>query len=526
MTDINLKYDSEDVYMGDNQSGAHPWLTQPEAITDIVSEETCDIVIIGAGIAGCTAAQAASEAGASVICCEKFGSFTAHGMDVGAVGTSLQKEKGVKLDKPRAARLIYDWGQQQANYFLIRTHVEKSGEIFSRYIDMAAEYGLEVILNDEMTARTDWNDLEDRFKMFSSAHVFKWTERCPFKERKWNVGYYVEMVFEEAKKHGAQFRFNTKAERLVKEGDTITGVIVSDTKGYRKINARKGVILATGGITDNKEMIECWWPAALRADKNENFPVGSNMGEGIIMGKWAGAAISRCHPAPIIHPVNFSVLAPGFNSSWLTVNRDGHRFCCEMGWEPIVTNARLNAPGNVAYAVFDADYRRHMLKQEPVKVLKMLDGLDEAVEKEVASGAYIKGETLDELAQKIGVPASALKATVDRYNSWCDKGYDDDFGVPERFMSSVKKGPFYASTISAWLLNMPFGLHVDQNSQVCTEADEPIGGLFAVGNVQGDFFSNSYPVTLPGTSHGRCITFGYLVGHALANGTTINGYGE
>lgn len=248
------------------------------------------------------------------------------------------------------------------------------------------------------------------------------------------------------------------------------------------------------------------------------------MGEGLLMGKWAGAAISRCNPAPIIHPVDFSVLGPGINSSWLTVNRDGRRFSCEVGWEPIVTNARLNAPGNVAYAVFDSDYRKHMLKQEPIKAQKILDGLDEAVENEVASGAYIKGETLEELAQKIGVPASALQATVEKYNTWCEKGYDGDFGVPERFLSTVKKGPFFASKIHAWLLNIPFGLHVDQNSQVCTENDDPIGGLFAVGNVQGDFFANSYPVTLPGTSHGRSITFGHLVGKALAEGKTIEGY--
>ena len=93
-------------------------------------------------------------------------------------------------------------------------------------------------------------------------------------------------------------------------------------------------------------------------------------------------------------------------------------------------------------------------------------------------------------------------------------------------LSPVRKGPFYAAKMNAWLLSLPHGLHVNQNSQVLTEDDKPIGGLFAVGNVQGDFFANSYPVTLPGTSHGRSITFGCLVGRALAQGTTINGYGD
>ena len=88
----------------------------------------------------------------------------------------------------------------------------------------------------------------------------------------------------------------------------------------------------------------------------------------------------------------------------------------------------------------------------------------------------------------------------------------------------MKDGPFYASNVSAWLLALPYGLRVDQNSQVLDTEDGPIGGLFAIGNAQGDFFANSYPVTLPGTSHGRGMTYGYLVGRALAGGTTIDGY--
>ncbi len=512
--------------MSSNQCGAHSWLNQPEVITDVVSEETYDIVVIGAGVAGCTAAQAAAAAGASVICCEKFSTYTAHGIDIGSVGTKIQKAKGVDIDKALAARLIYEWGQQQANYFLIRTYVEKSGEVLDYYIDMALSCGMEVTLNDEMTARADWNMLDDKFKQYQSAHIFEITDKSPYKKSKWNAGYFVEMVFESAKKHGAQFRFKTKAERLIKEGETVTGVIVSDAEGYKKINARKGVILATGGITDNKEMLRCWCPAALRADKFENFPVGSNMGDGIMLGMWAGAAVTRCNPAPIIHPVNFSALGPGISTSWLTVNRDGRRFSSEMAFEPIVTNARLNAPGNVAYAIWDDDYKKHLVKQEPIKSNKLLDGLEKNVARDVANGEYLKADTLAELAEKIGVPAEVLSNTVNRYNAWCDKGLDEDFGVPERFLSSVRKGPFYATKVNAWLLSLPHGLHVDQNSQVLTEEDKVIGGLFAVGNVQGDFFANSYPVTLPGTSHGRSITFGYLVGRALAQGTTINGYGD
>jgi succinate dehydrogenase/fumarate reductase flavoprotein subunit len=507
-----------------SNNAPHPWLTEPEPSTQTVSEETFDIVILGAGIAGCTAAEAASSAGASVVVLEKFASYSAHGIDVGSVGTKVQKEKGVVIDRALAARLIYDWGQQQANWYLIRTYAEKSGEVLDRYIDMAPHYGLTVSLNDEMTARADWNQLEDKFKQFQTAHLFEWTDKCPFKKTKWNAAYLMQMIIDRATAQGAQFRFRTKAERLVTENGAVTGVIVRDADGYKKINARKGVIVATGGITDNKEMLRCFCPAFLRADKFENAPVGSNMGDGLLMGVWAGAAITRCHPAPICHPINFTVLSPGMNTSWLTVNRDGRRFSGETGWEPMVTNARLGAPGNKAWAVWDADYKSHILKQEPLKAQKMLEGLDEGVEREVAEGNYIKADTIPALAEKLGMPPGALLKTVERYNRWCDKGVDEDFGVPERFLSPVRKSPFYAFKMNAWLLSVPHGLHVDQNSQVLTEDDTPIPGLFAVGNAQGDFFANSYPVTLPGSSHGRSICFGWLVGKALAEGKTIGGY--
>lgn len=505
-------------------SDSYAWLRPAPAMPEISAEETYDVVVIGAGIAGCTAAQAAAEAGASVLVVEKFEGITAHGTDICAVGSKLQRDQGVDVDKALATRLIYQWGQSEANYYLIKQFVERSGEVMDYYVDMATDLGYEVILNSEMTARSDWDTLDDRFKQFRTAHKFTVPEGSTLPEQPWNVGYFISMVADDAQARGAVFAFNTQAEQLVREGDAVTAVIVSDADGYKRVNATKGVILATGGITDNEEMKACFCPLALRADKSDYTPVGGNMGDGITMGRWIGAALSGCYPAPIIHPVNLAVMGPGFDTCWLTVNRDGMRYCCEVGFEPIVTNARMNTPGNVAWALWDSHFVEHAQRQEPVKSASFIEGLEDKVEQAVAEGTYFKGETLEELAEAIGVPFDALQKTVDRYNSFCDAGEDPDFGVPPRFLSSVKDGPFYASNVSAWLLALPYGLRVDQNSQVLDEDDAPIGGLFAIGNAQGDFFANSYPVTLPGTSHGRGMTYGRLVGQAVAKGTTIEGY--
>ena len=502
---------------------AYEWMGKPEKITDFVSESTYDIVVIGAGIAGCAAAQAAAEQGAKVICVEKFATFTAHGTDVCGVGTKLQKAQGISFDKVTAARLIYQWGQSLTNYALIRYFVEHSGEVMDYYIDMAEKNKVMVTINNHMTARADWDGLEDRFKIFRSPHNFAPMEGCKYPVVRWKVTTLINMIKDSAEELGATFAFNTPAKQLVREGNRITGVIVQDAEGYKLIHATKGVIMASGGISDNKKMIETWCPYVMRADRTEHFPAGANMGDGLIMGVWAGAAVTRCNPYPVIHPVNLSPMGPGITTSWPIFNKFGKRFCCEVSWEPIVTNARMQAPGNVAWTVWDKNYKARALQQEPMRGHEITDGVEEEVEETVRKGIYYKSDTLEGLAEQLGMPADAFVASVERYNNWCDKGFDEDFGVPARFLMPIKEGPFYASNVSAWMLNVGHGLHVDANSQVCGEDDEPIGGLFAVGNMQGDFMSNSYPVTLPGLNHGRSLVFARKVGQALANDTVING---
>ncbi len=184
----------------------------------------------------------------------------------------------------------------------------------------------------------------------------------------------------------------------------------------------------------------------------------------------------------------------------------------------------MNSVKDVTWAIWDSHYPEHVQRQEPVKSQAWMDGLEDSVEAAVENEEFVKADTLDELAQKIGVPAENLKASVARYNGMCAAGKDDDFGVPARFLSSVEDGPFYACRINAWVLAIPYGLHVNTESQVCDDNDDPIEGLYAVGNVQGDFFANSYPVAVPGISHGRALTFGRLVGLNLANGTKIDAY--
>lgn len=209
-----------------------------------------------------------------------------------------------------------------------------------------------------------------------------------------------------------------------------------------------------------------------------------------------------------------------FFVTMLAVNSDGERFMNEMPFEPYITDARMNSRGNVAWSVFDADYPTYLQSQFPDSYQDMLETIPDELQERIDDGEVFRADTLEELAGMIGVPADALARTAEKYNEMYEQGADTQFGVVPRMLCQVKTAPFYAVPIHASCLAMPFGLYVNEDSQVCTD-DEPIAGLFAAGNCQGDFFAFNYPVHCPGCSTGRSLVFGQLIGEALAKGQTI-----
>ncbi|MBR2834446.1 MAG: FAD-dependent oxidoreductase [Coriobacteriales bacterium] len=508
--------------------GKHTWEVKPDPITDIAETKDFDIVIVGAGISGNAAAEAAARSGASVAVIEQAGQVTVHGVDDGSIGSQFQAENGISIDPEEATKLLYRWSQQTANRNLIYQWATKSGKVFDHLSEIAAEHGFTTVRALSPTAKWDWQELDELWREYPDA--VSWTDlesdmgmmTADFRMVNCHI---IDTLHDEAVANGAEYFFDTHAEQLVGDAASgISGVIATDPDGkYVQFNAAKGVILATGDISGNQEMIDCWAPISNRADACYYTPAGGNHGDGILMGMWAGAAHMKAPAAPMVHPIDMGPNAAlgTISFSWLAVNRNGLRYSAEMPFEPMVTNARMNQPGNVAWSIFDSDYPIYVQKQFPDTYESLLEGVQEKLDAGAEAGTSWKADTIEDLANQLGIPADKLQKTIDRYNELCDAGYDEDYGVPERFLAPVKNGPFYANSIPAAELVVIFGLHVDDNSQVCTEDDEPIPGLFAVGNCQGEFFANSYPVHCPGISHGRALTFGQLVGEALAKDTVI-----
>ena len=128
----------------------------------------------------------------------------------------------------------------------------------------------------------------------------------------------------------------------------------------------------------------------------------------------------------------------------------------------------------------------------------------------------IQADTLDELAEKCGINAENLQKTIERYNELCAAGEDTDFGKSASALLPLEEGPYYAVQESGTCLVTVNGLRTDADSHVLDNAGNVIEGLYALGNTSGSMFFGTYPHHLSAISHGRCLTFGYLLGRELA----------
>ncbi len=512
------------------QAGAgqqHSWEVAPEPITDIAETHEYDVVVVGGGMAGMGAAQAAARFGASVAVVERSECGRFCGLDMCAIGSKVLLDNGLEIDPDKAARLMYQASQQTANYNLIRTWATQTAGVLDYITELCAANGVTVEPSTGGTSKAGWDQMPERYIVFQDAVRFSNDEwgvfRSDGKEPHQNLG---DVLIKDAADNGCEYFFNTHAEQLVgSASEGVTGVIACDADGkYVQFNAKKGVVLATGDISGNQEMVDCWAPIKNRADESAYVPAGANSGDAILMTKWIGGGISKSPAAPMIHQFTIATReykCTAFFLSMLAVNSDGNRFMNEMPFEPFITDARMNSKGNVAWSIVDSNYAEYVTKQFPEGYESMLESIPAELEERVADGEVFQADTLEELAELIGVPAGNFASAVEGYNGMAEKGEDTQFGVVADWLSPVQQAPFYAIPIHASNLSVCYGVHVNDDSQVCTDDDQPIAGLFAAGNCQGDFFGFNYPVHCPGCSTGRSLVFGQLIGEALAKDTTV-----
>ena len=500
------------------------YTTPPASIDSYEIKDTFDteIVIIGAGLSGISAAASASELGGKVIVLEKRDSFSYRGGDLGAVNTHVQKEDGVEIDVNEACLEFMKVSGNKPDQRFIRMWAEKSGEAFDWFTGIAAT-------KDVKFHVTQWPEPEpydnktEYYKQYHSVHEAEdWFGDWPIA---------IGAVMEVAEQNGAEFRFETKAIQLIRSDERVTGVIAQDADGnYLQFNASKAIVLSTGDYGHNTEMMQDFCPQAAELAKIVNIYDGDNFGEGHMMGMWVGAQMERAPHAPMSH--GFS--GPLGCDSYLQVNILGERFQNEdipgQSW----TNQVERQPKGIAWQVFDSKYPEQ-LEYMPVGhggITSITPPIQANFDQAITYQAWKDGatlpmsagpfgaipgvaDTIDEMAEMMEVPPDALKATIDRYNELCNLGEDLDFGKRSDRMFPIENPPYYFGRGGFAFLVVMGGLITNSNFQPLDENYKPIPGLYANGNVVGQRFAGDYPTTCPGVSHGMALTFGRLIGQHI-----------
>lgn len=482
----------------------------PIPAKDIKDTANADVVVVGAGIAGLTAALSAAEAGAKVIALEKGPTYSVRGLHNAAFASRLQKQAGLKTDRDQVINTIMEFGAYRSDQRLVKLWADNCDGVMDWLLDMADIAGIEVVLD---TTTKPWY-----FPNYPLIHVFlpKYQETL------------AEMLQSNAIAQGVDFHFQTPAMRLLRKGKgRVTGVIARNSQGdYTQFNARRAVVLCSGDYGNDRRMVEKYcWPVLneLKCAYVPEYEPSLNTGDGHKMGMWVGAAIDEPpHSAMLFDWAVFSRQGL-FNLArqpWLYVNLNGERFMNEdLPWGYECTQM-LQQPGRVAWSVWDAGYNQEIPKMRsqccknmgPPTFLWNPIQLDEALEK----GNVLTAATIEELAQKMNVPAETFEATVTRYNELAQQGKDLDFGKHPDRLTTIEEPPFYACQMETRYMVILSGLKVNTRLQVLDTERQVIPGLYAAGNVSGGFFGNQYPTTVPGVTHSRAWTFGRLAGRNAA----------
>ncbi|MEB1813291.1 FAD-dependent oxidoreductase [Adlercreutzia mucosicola] len=504
---------------GEAATAGWSWETAPAPIADgdIVATVESDIVIVGAGLAGVTAACRATELGASVTVVEKMPFPSSRGGHYAAYQSRAMTEAGMTND-PKD-EIVADWMRFSGNRTkeeLAWLFMDRSSEVMDWLDDLSGD-ALNIIPIYTHYAGPQYYE-----------HIGTHVIRGDFPDNENKISAPVYFMWKRAESQGASFVFDTPAEQLMKEGDRVTAVIAKGADGYVKYVGTKAVVLATGDISGDPEMIEAYGDKlGLKPVVNAYTPEGANTGDGQKMGMWVGGRMQE-YPVPtMIHLIRYCGLSFGF----MYVNQEGRRFMNEDTWIQAKSIRIMEQPGGeFAWSVFDKNWADDVARSIPLAGGQFWDDMSrttpewtpesatKVIEGALEAGNAVTADTLEELAAAMGVDEVTFLAEVENYNALHAAGEDTQFHKRAELLSAIKEPPFYALKFGPSLLAMPGGLEINEKLQVLGENDEPIEGLYAIGNASGGRYALDYPVFINGNSHGSAMTWGYVAAENIVNG--------
>lgn len=532
--------DAEDKNLTTQAPAGPSWLgSAPEiAESDITETIDTEVVVVGCRTGGLPAVISAAENGAKVLGIEQMSAIATPREDLGAINSRYQlaafeEFPQFEIDKMEAMEDIVRYANGFVNYDLIKLWADESGAMIDWIADIVERNG--------------------EFKMWFEGSIG--TENTGARDKAWATGHSPERLTDDeavtfgtclrdyAIELGAEFRYDTMLVKCEQNSDgRVTSVICQDGNDlhYIRVNASKGVILATGGYVSNTEMVEARqaWNNRLKI----NVPVGGSCtGDGIKAAMWCGASID-----PLGCAVTFNracckpdeVAGSDLKGKWfwfgeqpfLKVNLNGKRFCNESGPYDYMLHSAYMQPYHTYVDIWDSDYVEQVKQLNEVGCCRLYPFDNGAPSnmpvslmgkkfEELEEAGYIqKADTMEELAEKLNLPVEATVETWNRYNMFAEQGKDEDYNKEPYRLTSLTHPPYYGVRTGSWFLATIDGISINTDMHAVDEAGKQIEGLFMVGNDSGGFFSVSYPNLMTGLAAGRTMTFGRRAGMLAAQG--------
>ena len=487
-----------------------------------------DIVVVGAGGAGMTAAITAAGEGKSVVILESQSMVGGNsvratgGMNAGKTvyqdenefGESAGVEKTLKAAAEKyadnetitalAKTVSEQWAAYQANptgYFDSVELMELDTMIGGKGINDPA---LVETLCENSADAIDWLDEHGitlhNVSSFGGASVKRIHRPVNGEGKVVSVGsYMIPLLQENCEKAGVKMMLDTTATEILTDANgAAVGVKATGASGETVTVNAKAVVLATGGFGANLDMVVKYKPE-LKGFMTTNAP--GIQGQGIEMAEAIGAAtvdMDQIQIHPTVEANTAALITEGLRGDGaILINAEGKRFIDEVGTRDVVSAAEIAQTGSYSWLVVDQ---------------AMADN-SSVIQGYIKKGYTVTGATYEELAKAMGVDGAALTETMNNWNGYVEAKNDPDFGRTS-FANPLNTAPYYAIKVTAGVHHTMGGLKINPNTEVLNENGEVIPGLFAAGEVTGGVHGAN---RLGGNAVADFTIFGRIAGAAASN---------
>ena len=501
--------------------------TAVENNAEPAEDSTVDIVIVGAGGAGMTAAITAAAEGKSVVIVESQAMVGGNsvratgGMNAGKTvyqdenefGESAGVEKTLKTAAEKyadnetitalAKTVSEQWAEYQKNptgYFDSVELMELDTMIGGKGINDPAL--VETLCSNSADA-IDWLGEQGitlhSVSSFGGASVKRIHRPVDAEGKTLSVGsYMIPLLEENCQKAGVQMMLNTTAtEILTDDNGAAVGIKATGASGETVTVNAKAVVLTTGGFGANLDMVVEYKPE-LKGFMTTNAP--GILGQGIKMAQAIGADtvdMDQIQIHPTVEANTAALITEGLRGDGaVLINAEGKRFIDEVGTRDVVSAAEIAQTGSYSWLVVD---------QAMVDASSVIQGY-------IKKGYTVTGETYEELGKAMGVDEAAFAETMNTWNGYVEAKNDPDFGRTS-FANKLDTAPYYAIKVTAGVHHTMGGLKINTNTEVLNENGEVIPGLFAAGEVTGGVHGAN---RLGGNAVADFTVFGRIAGAAAS----------